>query len=72
MDRDSAKARATFPTMNTTDIEARASKAGITIPDLLKRAGINRATWWRWSTGRFQPRAGTVERINNVLNRRKP
>ena len=57
--------------MNTADIQARASKAGITIPDLLKRAGVNRATWWRWSTGQFQPRAGTVERIEAALKPRR-
>lgn len=53
--------------MTTTDIQARAREAGISIKDLLARAGINRATWWRWSTGRFQPRAGTVQRIEAAL-----
>lgn len=57
--------------MTTTDIEARAREAGISIKDLLTRAGINRATWWRWSTGRFQPRAGTVERIEKALKPRR-
>jgi transcriptional regulator with XRE-family HTH domain len=51
----------------TQDIEARAQREGLSIPDLLKRAGINRATWWRWSTGRFQPRAETVDRIEAAL-----
>lgn len=58
--------------MTTTEIQARADALGIPIAELLKRAGISRVTWWRWSTGRFQPRAGTVERIEAVLNRRKP
>lgn len=54
--------------MTTTEIQARADALGIPIAELLKRAGINRVTWWRWSTGRFQPRAGTVERIEAALN----
>ena len=57
--------------MTTTDIESRASKAGITIKDLLRKAGVNRATWWRWSTGQFKPRAGTVERIEAALKPRR-
>ncbi len=54
--------------MTTTEIQARADAQGIPIADLLRKAGINRVTWWRWSTGRFQPRAGTVERIEAALN----
>jgi len=54
--------------MTTTEIQARADALGIPIAELLKKAGINRVTWWRWSTGRFQPRAGTVERIEAALN----
>lgn len=53
--------------MKPTEIQARAAKAGITLKDLLVAAGVNRATWWRWSTGRFQPRAATVERIEAAL-----
>ena len=57
--------------MKTTEIQARAKRAGISIKDLLARAEIDRVTWWRWSTGRFQPRAGSVERIEAVLNPRR-
>ena len=53
--------------MKTNEIEARAEKRGMTIAELLRAAGINRATWWRWKTGRFQPRAATVERILEIL-----
>lgn len=53
--------------MTTNEIEARAEKRGMTIAELLRAAGINRATWWRWKTGRFQPRAATVERILEIL-----
>jgi transcriptional regulator with XRE-family HTH domain len=53
--------------MKTNEIEARAEKRGMTIAELLRAAVINRATWWRWKTGRFQPRAATVERILEIL-----
>lgn len=58
--------------MKTKTIEARAAKAGLAMKDLLERAKINRVTWWRWSTGRFQPRAKSVERIEEILNHPKP
>jgi len=51
----------------TQDIEARAEREGLPISDVLATAGINRSTWWRWKTGRFQPRAETVERIEAAL-----
>lgn len=53
--------------MTSNEIEARAEKRGMTIAELLRAAGINRVTWWRWKTGRFQPRAATVERILEIL-----
>lgn len=54
--------------MTTTEIETRAKAAGLTLSGLLILAGINRATFWRWKTGRFRPRAASVERIRYVLN----
>jgi len=54
--------------MTPTEIESRAKAAGHTITGLLTLAGINRATFWRWKTGRFRPRAASVERIRYVLN----
>jgi len=53
--------------MTTTEIESRAQDAGLTITGLLTLAGINRATWWRWKTGRFAPRAASLARINIAL-----
>ena len=57
--------------MTTTEIESRAKAAGLTLSGLLILAGVNRATFWRWKTGRFAPRAATVERIRYVLNELK-
>jgi len=51
----------------TQDIEARAERKGLPLADVLATAGVNRSTWWRWKTGRFQPRAETVERIEAAL-----
>ena len=54
--------------MTTTEIESRAKAAGLTLSGLLILAGVNRATFWRWKTGKFQPRAASVERIRGILN----
>ena len=53
--------------MTTTEIEARAKAAGYTLTGILILAGVNRATFWRWKTGRFRPRAASVERIRGIL-----
>lgn len=53
--------------MTTTEIETRAKAAGHSISGILILAGINRATFWRWKTGRFRPRAASVERIRGIL-----
>lgn len=60
--------------MTTTEIETRANEAGITLSGLLILAGVHRATFWRWKTGRFAPRAASVDRIRGILNSytRKP
>lgn len=54
--------------MTTTEIEARAKEAGLTLSGLLILAGVSRVTFWRWKTGRFSPRAASVERIRGILN----
>lgn len=53
--------------MTTTEIESSAKAAGHSISGILILAGVNRATFWRWKTGRFRPRAASVERIRYVL-----
>lgn len=54
--------------MTTTEIETRAKAAGRSVSGVLILAGVNRATFWRWKTGRFQPRAATLQRIRCILN----
>jgi hypothetical protein len=53
--------------MTTTEIESRAKAAGHTIAGILILAGVNRATFWRWKTGRFQPRAASIDRIRSII-----
>ena len=53
--------------MTTTEIEARAKAAGHSLSGILILAGINRATFWRWKTGKFQPRAASLYRIRIIL-----
>ena len=57
--------------MTTTEIESRAKAAGHSLSGILILAGVNRATFWRWKTGRFRPRAASVERIRIILNELK-
>lgn len=54
--------------MTTTEIESRAKAAGHSVSGILILAGVNRATFWRWKTGRFRPRAASIERIRYVIN----
>ena len=56
-------------TMTTTEIESRAKAAGHTITGVLILAGVNRATFWRWKTGKFQPRAASLKRILDILDK---
>jgi hypothetical protein len=53
--------------MTTTEIESRAKAAGHSISGVLILAGVNRATFWRWKTGKFQPRAASLYRIRGVI-----
>ena len=53
--------------MTTNEIESRAKAAGRTITGVLALAGVNRATFWRWKTGRFQPRAASLARIRSII-----
>ena len=57
--------------MTTTEIENRAKAAGHSLSGILILAGINRATFWRWKTGKFQPRAASLKCILHVLNELK-
>jgi len=52
-------------------ITALAERRGLKMSDVLKAAGINHSTWWRWQRGKYQPRAESVERIKKALNAKK-
>lgn len=49
------------------DIEAAAKAAGVPINEALSDAGVSQTTWWRWSTGRFDPRYSTLRRITSAI-----
>jgi transcriptional regulator with XRE-family HTH domain len=49
-------------------INLRASKLNTGILDVLRRAGVNESTWWRWKTGKASPTLKTLQRIEAVLD----
>jgi len=55
--------------MTTTEIESRAKAAGHTITGVLALAGVSRSTFWRWRTGKFQPRAASLKRILDIIDK---
>lgn len=57
--------------MSPTEITDLAAKRGIKLSALLKIAGINYSTWWRWQQGKYQPRAASLEKIKKALNQPK-
>lgn len=58
--------------MTTTEIKTRAKAAGLSLAGLLRLAGVSPSTFWRWHTGRFAPRASSIERIRQTLNDYRP
>jgi transcriptional regulator with XRE-family HTH domain len=60
-----------FFDVTPTEITALAERRGLKMSDVLKAAGINHSTWWRWQRGKYQPRAESVERIKKALNAKK-
>lgn len=57
--------------MTPTEITDLAQRRGLKMSVVLKAAGINHSTWWRWQHGKYQPRAESVERIRKALNAKK-
>jgi len=55
--------------MTSNQIKAQCAQKRITLKDLLTMAGVNSSTWWRWETNRYQPRAGSIERIKQAFER---
>ncbi len=52
----------------TKSIRERADKAGISIRELHKRAGVAGNALWRWENVVAKPRAGLIEKFDAVLN----
>lgn len=57
--------------MTPAEIESQAKAAGYSISGILILAAVHRATFWRWRTGKFKPRAASIERIRCILNELK-
>lgn len=53
--------------MTPQNVIAACERAGISLNELMRRAGVGRAFMWRWQTGRIQPRQATLDRIADVL-----
>lgn len=51
----------------TKSIRERADKAGISIRELHKRAGVAGNALWRWENVVAKPRAGLIEKFEAVL-----
>jgi transcriptional regulator with XRE-family HTH domain len=46
------------------------AKAGVSVPDVLKDAGVAQSTWWRWKNDRFEPRGATLRKLREALDRK--
>lgn len=49
------------------DAEIAAKRARISVDDLCKLVGVNRATWQRWKARRTSPSADSCNRISQVI-----
>lgn len=50
-----------------TEIERRASEAGVDIASVLKRADVAPTTWWRWAQQKNEPRMATLRKLRAAL-----
>lgn len=53
--------------LSPADIERMAAEAGITVPELCRRAGIAHTTFYRWKRDETQPTLRIYERIRKAL-----
>jgi hypothetical protein len=44
-------------------IEQRVTAAGVNMAEVCRRAEIQHTTWWRWKTGKAQPRKRAWEKL---------
>lgn len=49
------------------EIEHRAAAADVPITDILNRAGVAATTWWRWTTGKYEPRLSMLRKVQAAL-----
>jgi len=49
--------------------EKQLSEAGLHIADVLKRAGVDRASWTGWKHRGISPRLSTLTRIENEIEK---
>jgi transcriptional regulator with XRE-family HTH domain len=49
--------------MTLKQIETTASKAGITMRELCQRAGIAHTTYWRWASGKSEPKQSKLAKL---------
>lgn len=62
---------ASYPRMTQELIDNMVNRAAAlktSIFDVLKRAGVNESTWWRWKSGKSSPTLKTINRIGSVLD----
>ena len=53
------------------DIESRAKDAGLTMPEVCKRAGIAVSTFWRWKSGKTNPSIDVYQRLEAATESQK-
>lgn len=56
--------------MTTNEIESAAAAAGIPLNELLGSAGVSVSTFWRWQSGKTEPRAATMAKLCAALRAR--
>ncbi len=55
--------------MTTDTVQTYAAQLKMKPVSFLARSGVARSTWWRWTTGKFQPSSGTVETLIATLKK---
>ena len=49
------------------EVRERATKAHMTIEALMRKASVERSTFWRWENGKGKPHGVTVQKITDAL-----
>ena len=58
--------------MTLKQIEQAAAKAGITMRELCQRAGIAYTTYWRWASGKSEPKQSKLAKLIRAAKGAKP